>query len=214
MMRRGKGGENEVVSNPQRSPRKIKVLKSCHWAARRRRRKASDEDGRSHVSLSIRLAKLGREKRTLSGELNMYAESQRRDAQSDGRRDDAMARKKAQRKNPKAAATRRRRRTTTPRSTMEGGAERGGFVEEKHDTDGREQGDSPPRPPQGRDRRKGGAKNHNRPECSTRFEEEAEKVRHDTLSTRCRGSCRERRRTEKHSQAASYVELSILFSRI
>ena len=56
------------MTSLQRSPRKKKVLQSCHWAARRRRRKASDENGRSHVSLSIRLAKLGREKGMLSGE--------------------------------------------------------------------------------------------------------------------------------------------------
>ena len=203
------------MTNLQRSPRKKKVLQSCHWAAKRRRRKASDEDGRSHVSLSISLAELGREKANAV------------------RRDDHVCRVTAERR-PLRRTPRRRHgeeegaaeksksrcnssKTSNNDATIHDGRRRregGGFVEEKHDTDGREQGDSPPRPPQGRDRRKGRAKNHNRPECSTRFEEEAEKVRHDTLSTRCRGSCRERRRTEKHSQAASYVELSILSSRI
>ena len=119
------------MTSLQRSPRKKMVLQSCHWAARRRRRKASDEDGRSHVSLSIRLAKLGREKGTLSGEQIMYAGSQWRDTHSDGHRDDAVARKKVQRKSPMAAATRRRRQTLTPRSTMEGGAEREGSTKRK-----------------------------------------------------------------------------------
>ena len=58
MMRRGKGGENEVVSNPQISPRSKKVLKSSYWAMRRRRRKASDEDRRTQMSLTVRLAEL------------------------------------------------------------------------------------------------------------------------------------------------------------
>ena len=61
-MRRGKGGENEVVSNPQRSPRSKKVLKSCYWAVRRRRRKASDEDRRIQMCLTVRLAELRRKK--------------------------------------------------------------------------------------------------------------------------------------------------------
>ena len=38
--------------------------------------------------------------------------------------------------------------------------------------------------PRGKDRRKGRAKKHNRPECSTRIEEEAEIDRHDTVSTK------------------------------
>ena len=96
-MRRGRRGERRYDEPPKKSSKK-KVLKSCHWTARRRRRKASDEDGRTHASLSIRVAKLGREKRTLSGKLIMYAGSQRRNAQSDGCRDEAMARKEAQRK--------------------------------------------------------------------------------------------------------------------
>jgi DNA replicative helicase MCM subunit Mcm2 (Cdc46/Mcm family) len=58
MMRRGKGGENEVVSNPQISPRSKKVLKKSYWAMRRRRRKASDEDRRTQMSLTVRLAEL------------------------------------------------------------------------------------------------------------------------------------------------------------
>ena len=62
MMRRGKGGENEVVSNPQRSPRSKKVLKSCYWVVRRRRRKASDEDRRTQMCLTVRLAELRRKK--------------------------------------------------------------------------------------------------------------------------------------------------------
>ena len=57
-MRRGKGGENEVVSNPQISPRSKKVLKSSYWAMRRRRRKASDEDRRTQMRLTVRLAEL------------------------------------------------------------------------------------------------------------------------------------------------------------
>ena len=54
-------------------------------------------EGPMRVCRSILLSWDGR-KRTLSGELITYAGSQRRDAHSDGRRDDAMARTKAQRK--------------------------------------------------------------------------------------------------------------------
>ena len=61
-MRRGKGGENEVVSNPPRSPRSKKVLKSSYWAMRRRRRKASAEDRRTQMCLTDRLAELRRKK--------------------------------------------------------------------------------------------------------------------------------------------------------
>ena len=61
-MRRGRRGENVVVTNPQISPRTKKVLKSCHWAVRRRRRKASDEDRRTQMCLTDRLAELQRKK--------------------------------------------------------------------------------------------------------------------------------------------------------
>ena len=47
--------------SPSKSSKK-KVLKSCRWEVRRRRRKASDEDRRAHVGLMVRLAKLRREK--------------------------------------------------------------------------------------------------------------------------------------------------------
>ena len=52
--------ERNRVESPRKSSNE-EGPQSCHWAARRRR-KASDENGRPNVSLSIRFAKLGREK--------------------------------------------------------------------------------------------------------------------------------------------------------
>ena len=50
------------------------------------------------MCLTVRPAELRRKKRTPSVEMIPYAESQRRDATPDGRRDEAMARRKAQRR--------------------------------------------------------------------------------------------------------------------
>ena len=141
-MRRGQGGENVIVSNPQESPRKKKVLKSCHWAARRRRRKASDEDGRSHMSLSIHLAKLGWEKINAVWRDDHVCRVTAERRLSDGRRDDAKARKKAA-------------KTANTDATSHDGKRRregGGRRSKNHDTDGREQGESPPRPPSNKGR--------------------------------------------------------------
>ena len=108
-------------------------------------------EGPMRVCRSILLSWDGR-KRTLSGELITYAGSQRRDAHSDGRRDDAMARTKAQRKKSNGRCN--PSKTANTDATFHDGKRRregGGVCRRKHYTDGKEQGDTPPRPPRTRE---------------------------------------------------------------